>query len=438
MARSSWRAALAALPLLLFGATPAIGEEGMWTFDRFPVERMRATFDWAPDQAWLDRAMAGTARVPGCSASSVSARGLVLTNHHCVIACVTALSSAQENFIEAGFVAYARQEERRCPNLSVQVLTDVSDVTERIDAAASGVGADAFASARNAEIARIEAECTQGARRCEVVTLYQGGRYALYVYRRFDDVRLVFAPEHAMAAFGGEADNFNFPRYCIDFAFLRLYERGEPARTPNHLSLRFTPLEEGEVVLVAGNPGRTSRLRTTAELTFERDVNLPWQIASLGDLRGRLIAYAERGAEERRLASNGLQTIDNALKGLSGRRLALEAPQNLARVQEREQDLQTRVRRNRANQTEVGDAWGEIARAQTAYPLPVSGSARGRAFAFVWLGARYPARDQRTRAAQRRSSTALRRYALASCPAIAERKSPDHARAGGAVSGILA
>jgi hypothetical protein len=351
----------------MFGAAPATSEEGMWTFDAFPTERMRADFDWAPDQAWLDRVMAGTARLPGCSASNVSARGLVLTNHHCVIACVTTLSSADENFIEAGFTAYARQEERRCPNLNVQVLTDVVDVTERIGAATAAVAPEAFAAARNAEIARIEGECTQGARRCEVVTLYQGGRYGLYTYHRYDDVRLVFAPEHAMAAFGGDPDNFNFPRYCIDFAFLRLYENGAPARTPGHLSLRFTPLEEGEIVLTAGNPGRTSRLDTTAELRFERDVNLPWQIASLAELRQRLTAYAAQGPEQARVASSGLQNVENALKGLSGRRRALDMPANLARVLEREQDLQARVRRNRANQREVGDAWGEISRAQTAY-----------------------------------------------------------------------
>jgi hypothetical protein len=376
----TWRAALAALPLLALSSAPALGEEGMWTFDNFPSARMRAEFGWAPDQAWLDRVMAGTARMPGCSASNVSGRGLVLTNHHCVIACVTALSSSAENFVELGFTAHTRAEERRCPNMSVQVLTGIEVVTERINAATAGAAADGFARARDAEIARIERACAQGSERCEVVTLYQGGRYAVYNFRRYDDVRLVFAPEHDMAAFGGDPDNFNFPRYCVDFAFLRLYDDGAPAATPNHLRMRFTPLEPGEVVLAAGNPGRTSRLRSSAELAFERDVALPWQIALLAEYRDRLLAYAAQGPDQARVVSSALQSVENSFKGLSGRRQALADAEGFARIVAREQDLQARVRRNRANQREVGDAWGEIARAQTAY--------RGMFYQYQYLEAR--------------------------------------------------
>ena len=365
--RGKWRAAAAAVGILACVASPASSEEGMWTFDNFPAARMQAELGWAPDQAWLDRIMAGTARLPGCSASNVSGQGLVLTNHHCVISCVTALSSAEANYIDDGFMARTREEERRCPNMSVQVLTGISDVTQQIDAATASATPETFADVRNAEIARLEGACTSGARRCEVVTLYQGGRYSLYTYRRYEDVRLVFAPEHRMAAFGGDPDNFNFPRYCLDFSFLRLYENGAPAATPNHLSMRFDPVTEDEIVLIAGNPGRTSRLRTTAELAFERDFNLPWQIASLAEIRGRLIAYSAQSADNARVASSALQSVENAFKGLSGRRQALTDPVGFARVAATEQDLQTRVRRNRAATREVGDAWGEIARAETAY-----------------------------------------------------------------------
>lgn len=361
------RAAAVAMGMLACGAAPASSEEGMWTFDNFPAARMQAEMGWAPDQAWLDRIMAGTARLPGCSASNVSGQGLVLTNHHCLISCVTALSTSEANYIQDGFMARAREEERRCPNMSIQVLTGITDVTQRIDVATAGAAAEAFAEARDAEIARIERECTSGSQRCEVVTLYRGGRYSLYTYRRYTDVRLVFAPEHRMAAFGGDPDNFNFPRYCVDFSFLRLYENGAPALTPNHLSMRFEPVAEDEIVLIAGSPGRTSRLRTTAELAFERDFNLPWQIASLAELRGRLIAYSGQSADNARVASSALQSVENAFKGLSGRRQALADPAGFARVVAREEDLQTRVRRNRAAQREVGDAWGEVARAHTAY-----------------------------------------------------------------------
>jgi len=378
--RQKLRAAAAASGILALVATPASGGEGMWTFDNFPTARMQNEMGWAPDQAWLDRVMAGTARLPGCSASNVSGEGLVLTNHHCVISCVTALSTSEANYIEDGFMARTREQERRCPNMSVDVLTGVSNVTQNIETATAGVAPEAFARTRDIEIARLERECSSGAIRCEVVTLYQGGRYALHRFTRYNDVRLVFTPENRMAAFGGDADNFSFPRYGLDFSFLRLYVGNAPATTPNHLSLRFTPLEEDEIVMIAGNPGRTSRMRTTAELMFERDVNLPWQIDSLAEIRGRLTAYAQQGPDQARLASSALQGVANSFKGLSGRRQALADPNGFARVEARQTDLQTRVRRNRAAEREVGDAWGEIERAQTAY--------RGIFYPYQYLEAR--------------------------------------------------
>jgi hypothetical protein len=365
--RSAARAALAGVCVSLFFSAPARAEEGMWTFDRFPIARMQSELGWAPDQAWLDRVMAGLVRIPGCSASNVSANGLVLTNHHCVIACLAALSSTQANYVADGFMARERSEERRCPNMSASVLQGIEDVTARIDAAAADAPPELFARARDAEISRIEGACTRGPARCEVVTLHQGGRYSLYRYRRYDDVRLVFAPERDMAAFGGDSDNFNFPRYCIDFAFFRLYENGAPARTPSHLAMRFTPLEEGEIVLSAGSPGATSRLRTTAELSFERDVNLPWRLAMLDEQRERLIAFSQLGPNQARTAASALQSVENSFKALSGRRQALSHPSGFARVSARETDLQARVRRNRASAREVGDAWGEIERATATY-----------------------------------------------------------------------
>lgn len=420
--RRSLRGVCAAVAALALLAAPSAAEEGMWTFDNFPAARMRAELGWAPDQPWLDRVMAGTARLPGCSASNVSPQGLVLTNHHCVIACVNALSSAGANYIETGFMARAREDERRCPAMNVSVLTSISDVTADIEAATSSVGAEAFAQARDGAIAGIERDCSAGAVRCEVVTLYQGGRYALYRYKRYEDVRLVFAPEHAMAAFGGDPDNFNFPRYCVDFAFLRLYEDGAPAATPAHLSMRFSPLDEGETVLIVGNPGRTSRLRTTAELAFERDVALPWQIASLSEARGRLIAYSAQSGEQARLASSALQGVENSFKGLSGRRQALADAAGFARVAAREADLQARVRRNRAAQREVGDAWGEIARAQSAHRAMffryqyLEARAGERSLLFGW------ARDIVRAAAEREKPNAERlpRYAEARLPSVAQ------------------
>jgi hypothetical protein len=366
--RQNLRTAAAVLGIFSLGAaSPAQAEEGMWTFDNFPADQMRAQMGWAPDEPWLNRVMGATARLPGCSGSNVSDAGLVLTNHHCVIACVTALSTTEANYFDNGFMARTRAEEVRCPNMSVQVLASVSDVTENIETATAGVAPEQFARARDAEIVRLSRACASATDRCEVVTLYGGGRYALHRYRTFGDVRLVFTPEHAMAAFGDDADNFSFPRYCLDFAFLRVYVNGAPARTPNHLDMRFTPLTEDEIVLIPGNPGGTSRFRTTAELAFERDVSLPWQIASLTDERERLLAYSALGPEQTRIASTALQSVRNNVKGLAGRRDALADPDGFARVAAPEADLQMRVRRNRAATREAADAWGDIERAQTAY-----------------------------------------------------------------------
>lgn len=423
MMRQKLRAAAAVVGTLGLAVAPvALAEEGMWTFDNFPAERMQAQMGWAPDQPWLDRVMSATARLPGCSASNVSEAGLVLTNHHCVVACVTSLSTAENNYLEHGFMAQTREEELRCPNLTLDVLTSIRDVTANIETATAGVAPEGFARARDAEFARLVSDCSGAGTRCEVVTLYQGGRYGLYEYRTFGDVRLAFAPEHSMAAFGGDTDNFNFPRYCLDFSFLRLYSGGRPAATPNHLDMRFTPLTDDEIVLISGNPGRTSRLRTTAELEFERNVNLPWQIETLGDLRDRLTAYSALGPEQERIASSTLQTVQNSFKGLAGRRQALVDPAGLAHVAERQADLQQRVRRNRMATREVADAWGEIERAQTAYRgmfyeyQYLEQRAGERSLLFAW------ARDLVRGAAERNRPDAerLARYTDARVPAITQ------------------
>lgn len=428
--RQNLRTTAAAIGLLSLAAAPsAQAEEGMWTFDNFPIARMNAEMGWAPDQAWLDRVMVATARMPGCSASNVSGAGLMLTNQHCVMSCVTALATTEHNYIDDGFMAQAREEELRCPNMTINVLTAITDVTQNIEAATAGVPAEGFARARDAEFVRLTEECAGVSERCEVVTLYQGGRYGLYKYHTFRDVRLVFAPERGMAAFGSDTDNFNFPRYGLDFAFLRLYENGAPAVTPHHLEMRFTPIEEGEIVLIAGNPGPTSRQRTTAELAFERDLSLPWQIASLSDLRDRLHAFAAQGSEQTRVASSTLQAVENAFKGLSGRRQALADPDGFAHVEAREEDLQQRVRRNRAATRDAGDAWGEIARAETAYRSMfyqhqyLEQRAGEHSFLFAW------ARDLVRGAAERDKPDATRmlRYTNERLPAVTQGLRADRA-----------
>ncbi|HVZ98900.1 MAG TPA: S46 family peptidase [Caulobacterales bacterium] len=358
------------IALVTLLAASASAEEGMWTFDNFPAARMRGELGWAPDQAWLDRVLAGSARIEGvCSAANVSAQGLVMTNHHCVRACIQDLSTPENNYYEAGFLARTGSEERRCTATAVQRLLAVRDVTREIDAATLNVPPEGFTRARDAAVARIESACKgdDAAKRCEVVALYQGGRYALHEYKRYEDVRLVFAPEAAIAHFGGDPDNFNFPRYAFDVAFIRLYENGAPAATPQHLRLRLTPLAEGEIALVSGNPGETSRLMTVDQLAFQRDFFMPWRLATLSELRGRLLAYAALGPNQARAAADQIQGVENTFKALNGRRLALVDASSFARVEAGEADLRARVQRNRAAIRDVGDAWSEIASAQRNY-----------------------------------------------------------------------
>lgn len=364
---SNAKSMLVAVIAVCFAATPAAAEEGMWTFDAIPSARMRTDIGWAPDADWLSRVRNGAARLQnGCSSSIVSSEGLVLTNQHCVVGCVRDLSTAERNLVDNGLVAAARAQELRCPGMAIQVLTDISDVTQRINTATASADTATFARIRDAEISRIESECSSGATRCEVVTLFQGGRYSLYRYKRYDDVRLAFAPENIMAQYGGNLTDFEWPAHCIDFALVRLYENGAPAATPAHLRMRFTPLEAGEPVMVTGNPGNTSRLRTVSELEFTRDYALPMTLMNMAELRGRVQAYSNLGPDQARGATSVLRGLENSFKSLYGRRAALVNPTSFALLTTREAELRERVNRNRTLRREVGDAWSEIEAAKAA------------------------------------------------------------------------
>ncbi|HEX4105184.1 MAG TPA: S46 family peptidase, partial [Rhizomicrobium sp.] len=215
---------------LCLAATGALADEGMWTFDNFPTAAVNQEYGLHIDQAWLDRLRGASVRLSvGCSASVVTADGLVLTNHHCVRDCAQELSNASKDYVKDGFQVAKREDEKLCPGLQAEILSGISDVTERVTKAAAGKTGQDFIRARNAEIAAVEKEGCAGKEdkfRCQVITLYQGGQYKLYTYRKYSDVRLVFAPEGQTAFFGGDPDNFNFPRYDLDCSFVRLYEDG--------------------------------------------------------------------------------------------------------------------------------------------------------------------------------------------------------------------
>jgi hypothetical protein len=322
-------AALLALGVpLLLGALPGRADEGMWTFDAFPSEKVERAYGFAPSAAWLERVRLSSARLAlGCSGSFVSEHGLVMTNHHCAHPCIEQLSTAGKDLVRLGFVAAAEADERRCPDLEVNQLTAVTDVTARVRAATKGREGEAYQRALRGEIARIERECqTSAALRCDVVSLYQGGLYHLYAYRRFQDVRLVFAPELAIAYFGGDPDNFMFPRYDLDVAFLRVYDGGKPARMRSWFRWSAAGAAPGELTFVTGHPGGTLRSLTAAQLRYERDVALPDRLVRLAESRGLVTGFRLLGEEERRISTEYLLYVENSYKALRGRLEALADP----------------------------------------------------------------------------------------------------------------
>lgn len=356
----------AAAALTLMTGPAAARDEGMWTFDNFPIRMVNDKYGTRIDQAWLDRVRGAAVRIQGCSASFVSGEGLILTNHHCVVSCVQDLSSAENDYVANGWMPATREEEKQCPGQTAEVLTDIVDVTDRVMAAGQGLEGAAFNSARSAETAAIQQENCQGDPKftCQVISFYRGGRYALYKFRRYDDVRLVFAPEFQAAFFGGDPDNFNFPRYALDVGFLRAYENGQPVATPNHLTWNPNPPAEGDVVFVAGNPGSTSRLLTMSQLERLRDQQLQVQLIQGSELRGRLLAYAATGDEARRVSVDPIFGLENSFKVYYGQSQALMDPAFMGRKRAEEAELRARVAADPALAERIGDPWAELEQVQ--------------------------------------------------------------------------
>ncbi|WP_453977289.1 S46 family peptidase [Brevundimonas sp. Marseille-Q4549] len=316
---------LASAAVLTFAATSARAEEGMWTYDNFPIARANQTLGTNIDQAFLDRVRLSSVKFGGCSAGVVSGQGLVMTNNHCVATCVANLSTPQQQYGETGFTPKSREEELKCPGATAEILTDISDVTERMHKAGEGLDGQAFTQAREAEAGRIETEaCGNDPKiRCQVVSLYRGGQFKLYKFRKYSDVRLAWAPEDRAATFGGDLDNFSFPRFAIDAAFIRLYEDGKPVETQTHFVWNADKPTEGEAVFVSGNPGATQRLLTMDQLATIRDVVLPLDQLIASELRGRLIRYAEEGEDQAFIAMDPIVGVENTYKRGLGRMRAL-------------------------------------------------------------------------------------------------------------------
>jgi len=348
----------------------ARADEGMWTFDNFPSAAVKAKYGVTVDQTWLRHVQGAAVRLSvGCSASIVSGEGLVLTNHHCVRDCAQELSNSSTDYIATGFQAAKREDEKLCAGMQAEVLSGISDVTDRVTKAAAGKTGQDFVRARDGEIAAVEKEGCAGKEekfRCQVVSLYQGGQYRLYTYRKYSDVRLVFAVEGQTAFFGGDPDNFNFPRYDLDCSFVRLYDDGKPAKTPDHLTWSASAPRDGEPLFVAGNPGTTQRLLTADQLETLRDVNLPETMLLFSELRGRLIRFDEESAERSRIAGDLLFGIENSYKAYRGEEKALVDPALIMGARKTDAALKARVAGDAKLAADIGDPWGDIAKAQVS------------------------------------------------------------------------
>jgi peptidase S46-like protein len=362
-------APLAAL-LSVFALAPALADEGMWTTNDFPANRVGNAYGFKPDQAWLDHVRASSLRLRGCSASFVSASGLVQTNHHCAQACIQQLSTATDDLVASGFYANEAQDERNCPNMEANQLIAITDVTGRVNEATAGKDGKALTDAKKAIEAVIARECSEGDAkiRCDVVELYHGGIYNLYRYRRYQDVRLVFAPEMAIAFFGGDPDNFEFPRHDLDVTYLRVYADDRPLDTSaNYLRYAKADARPGDLTFTSGHPARTNRLDTVAELEFSRDVSLPRGIFYDSELRGILTEFSTRGAEQARIAKGMLFGIENSLKDRKGRFAALVNPAIIRSRAASEQALRRRVDADSQLREQYGPAWDNIRAALDGY-----------------------------------------------------------------------
>ncbi|HKX98145.1 MAG TPA: S46 family peptidase [Steroidobacteraceae bacterium] len=337
-------AALAAL-----AALPAAADEGMWTFDNPPTAAIAEKYGAKLDAPWLDRVRESTVRLEGgCTGSFISGDGLILTNHHCAEDCIVQNSSEGNDLNANGFLAATRDKELQCKEEAVSVLVGTEDVTAKVAAALQGVAPDKVVEARRAALTKLEQECEEGSKeakggalKCERVSLYQGGQHWLYKYRRYEDVRLVFAPERDIAAFGGDPDNFQFPRWCLDMTILRAYDGDKAAKTPTHFEFDWDGAQPGDAVFVSGHPGNTDRLLTAAQLEVQRDTFMPFWLMRFSELRGRMIQYSKTGEEPRRIAESYLNSVENSIKVRRKQFDALLDPALIASAREKEQALGT-------------------------------------------------------------------------------------------------
>lgn len=362
-------------------ATSVRADEGMWTVDNFPAQAMTAAYDSAPEPSTLAAIQQAVVRLEGgCTGSFVSPNGLILTNHHCVQACIANNSSAERDLLRNGFLARSQGQELSCGAEQVSVLVSTEDVTAQVTAATADKKPAEANEIRQATLTELEETCgANSGLVCEAVDLYNGGQYVLHRYRRFSDVRLVFAPESAIAAFGGDPDNFNFPRWCLDMALLRAYDDGAPAQTAANLKIRAEGPKANEPVLTAGHPGSTERLLTVSQLQFLRDQVFPEWLIRRSELRGRLIQFGKESEENYRITRAPLASLENGIKVRRNELNALLDERIMATKISNERQLRRAIR----GDDDLSAGWNDIDTALNRYRdfyLDFLFSERGGAF----------------------------------------------------------
>ena len=367
---------------------PGLETGKMWTFDAPPLDYWAKRYDFHPSASWLDHARLSSVRIPGCTASFVSSDGLIMSNHHCARGCADAVTKPGEDFLANGFYAPTRAEERACPNFTVDQLVEITDVTATVNGAVPpGATADRAAAARDAATEDIQNRCNQGTpnTHCEVITMYRGGQYKLYRFHRWTEARLVFVPETDAASFGGDPDNFTYPRHDMDVSFLRVYENGQPAKIEHFYRWSHDGSKEGDLVFVVGNPGNTSRLQTIAQLEYLRDIQYP---ASLTSLNSQVAVYqqlARLSPERARAAENTIFYLQNSQKAYIGYQSGLLDNHLLNRKRDWERNFRAKVNADPNLRKLYAPAWDNIAHIKAEQRTL---DARSRYYGFRAFGSR--------------------------------------------------
>lgn len=349
---------------------PARGDEGMWLFNHPPIKAIKEKYNFEPTPQWLEHVRKSSVRFSdGGSGSIISADGLVMTNHHVGADTLEKFSTAERDLLKTGFYAKDFAEELKCHDTELNITWDIQDVTDRVTA---GVKADMSAAdaalAKRKAISEIEKEATEKTKLdCSVVTLYQGGRYHLYCYKRYTDVRLVMAPEQQIAFYGGDNDNFEYPRYDLDMCFFRIYENDKPLKPEHYLKWSKNGSADGDLNFVSGHPGRTQRMYTVDHLKLMRDVEVPTVLRRLWRFESQLAGFAGRSEENERIAHETIFGIQNSRKAFTGILAGLQDPAVMKAKQEAENKLRAAVDANPEYKKKWGDAWDKIAAAEQNY-----------------------------------------------------------------------